>query len=77
MSLIRVWGGGICESVLFYTQCDLKGILGWQDFMFANSMNPATKEFHENVSAEIGDNVKRLRNHPCLRERDTIQRTSA
>ncbi|MBK9592140.1 MAG: hypothetical protein IPO32_11755 [Crocinitomicaceae bacterium] len=34
--------------------------------MFANSMYPATKEFHENVSAEIEDNVKRLRNHPCI-----------
>jgi beta-mannosidase len=66
MNMIRVWGGGIYESDFFYTQCDLRGILVWQDFMFANSMYPATKEFHENVSTEIEDNVKRLRNHPCI-----------
>jgi beta-mannosidase len=66
MNMIRVWGGGIYESDFFYTQCDLRGILVWQDFMFANSMYPATKEFHENVAAEIEDNVKRLRNHPCI-----------
>lgn len=66
MNMIRVWGGGIYESDFFYTQCDLRGILVWQDFMFANSMYPATTEFHENVAAEIEDNVKRLRNHPCI-----------
>jgi len=66
MNMIRVWGGGIYESDFFYTQCDLRGILVWQDFMFANSMYPATKEFHENIAAEIEDNVKRLRNHPCI-----------
>jgi len=66
MNMLRVWGGGIYESDYFYQQCDLRGILVWQDFMFANSMYPATKEFHQNVTAEIEDNVKRLRNHPCI-----------
>jgi beta-mannosidase len=66
MNMLRVWGGGIYESDFFYTQCDLRGILVWQDFMFANSMYPATQEFHANVDAEIEDNVKRLRNHPCI-----------
>lgn len=66
MNMIRVWGGGIYESDFFYQQCDLRGILVWQDFMFANSMYPATEEFHKNVAAEIDDNVKRLRNHPCI-----------
>lgn len=66
MNMLRIWGGGIYESDYFYQQCDLRGIMVWQDFMFANSMYPATKEFHESVSAEIEDNVKKLRNHPCL-----------
>lgn len=66
MNMVRVWGGGIYESDFFYDQCDQKGILVWQDFMFANSMYPATPDFHQNVAAEIEDNVKRLRNHPCI-----------
>lgn len=66
MNMIRVWGGGIYEEDNFYRVCDELGIMVWQDFMFANSMYPNTKEFHENVEAEIVDNVKRLRNHPCI-----------
>ena len=66
MNMIRVWGGGIYESDYFYERCDRYGIMVWQDFMFANSMYPSDSAFHENVAHEIEDNVKRLRNHPCI-----------
>ena len=66
MNMLRVWGGGIYESEYFYSLCDSLGILIWQDFMFANSMYPADTLFHQNVVSEIEDNVKRLRNHPCI-----------
>lgn len=66
MNMIRVWGGGIYESDFFYDQCDSRGILVWQDFMFANSMYPADSLFHQTVAAEVVDNVVRLRNHPCI-----------
>ncbi len=65
-NMIRVWGGGIYERDYFYDLCDEYGILVWQDFMFANSMYPTDAEFKENVRLEIIDNVKRLRNHPCV-----------
>lgn len=66
MNMLRVWGGGIYESDYFYQQCDLRGIMIWQDFMFANSLYPSDSSFHQNILSEIEDNVKRLRNHPCI-----------
>ncbi|NCA86020.1 MAG: glycoside hydrolase family 2 protein [Clostridia bacterium] len=66
MNMLRVWGGGIYEADLFYDLCDRHGIMVWQDFMFACAMYPGDSAFLENVGHEATDNVKRLRNHPCL-----------
>ncbi|MCM1525327.1 MAG: glycoside hydrolase family 2 protein [Ruminococcus sp.] len=65
-NMIRVWGGGFYPEDYFYDYCDRKGLLVWQDFMFACSVYKADVEFCENVKHEIIDNVKRLRNHPSL-----------
>ena len=40
---------GIYESDEFYTMCDERGIMIWQDFMFAGSMYPYGEEFTKNV----------------------------
>ena len=66
MNMLRVWGGGVYEDDRFYKLCDENGILVWQDFMFACSMYPASGDFLENIRQEAIDNVRRLRNHPCL-----------
>ncbi|MEZ4829299.1 MAG: glycoside hydrolase family 2 protein [Bacteroidia bacterium] len=66
MNMLRVWGGAIYENDEFYNLCDENGILIWQDFMFACAMYPASDAFIENVKQEAIDNIKRLRNHPCL-----------
>ena len=66
MNMLRVWGGGIYENDLFYDLCDKKGILVWQDFMFACAMYPGDKDFLENIKQEADDNVKRLRNHTSI-----------
>ncbi len=66
MNMLRVWGGGIYENDVFYELCDAKGILVWQDFMFACAMYPGDKAFLENVQQEAIDNVKRLRNHASI-----------
>lgn len=65
-NMLRVWGGGIYESDLFYELCDAHGILVWQDFMFACSFYPGDDAFVENVKQEAIDNVKRLRNHASI-----------
>jgi len=66
MNMLRVWGGGIYENDIFYDLCDEKGILVWQDFMFACAMYPGNKGFLENVQREATDQVKRLRNHASI-----------
>ncbi len=66
MNMLRVWGGGIYENDIFYDLCDEKGILIWQDFMFACAMYPGDDDFLKNVEKEAIDNVKRLRNHASI-----------
>ncbi|MBK9356606.1 MAG: glycoside hydrolase family 2 protein [Bacteroidales bacterium] len=66
MNMLRVWGGGVYESDLFYDLCDKYGIMVWQDFMFACSMYPGGEEFLNSIRHEAEDNVKRLRNHACM-----------
>lgn len=66
MNMLRVWGGGIYENDLFYDLCDEKGILVWQDFMFACALFPPFEDLRKNIAAEAAYNVKRLRNHPSI-----------
>ncbi len=66
MNMIRVWGGGFYEDDYFYHLADEKGILIWQDFMFACTTYPHDRAFLENVAQEAGYNIKRLRNNPSV-----------
>lgn len=66
INMLRVWGGGVYASNDFYKLCNQNGILVWQDFMFACAMYPAENEFLANVSAEINEQIIRLRNNPSL-----------
>jgi len=66
MNMLRVWGGGVYEDDAFYDMCTDKGILLWQDFMFACAMYPGDKAFLNNVKEEAITAVKRLRQHPSI-----------
>ena len=66
MNLIRVWGGGIYEDDAFYEAADRKGILVWQDFLFACTTYPHDPVFVKRVAEEAEYNIKRLRNHASL-----------
>tara|TARA_B110000090_G_scaffold55423_1_gene63226 strand:+ start:4776 stop:7253 length:2478 start_codon:yes stop_codon:yes gene_type:complete len=66
MNMLRVWGGGIYENDIFYDLCDEKGILIWQDFMFACALYPGDKAFLKNLKEEAEQQVKRLRNHSSI-----------
>lgn len=66
MNMIRIWGGGFYENEKFYELADQKGILVWQDFMFACTPYPHDNYFLENVADEARYNTKRLRNHASV-----------
>ncbi|MCR5232405.1 MAG: glycoside hydrolase family 2 protein, partial [Lachnospiraceae bacterium] len=63
---IRVWGGGLYPSDDFYDACDEMGLVVWQDFMFACANYRLTRDFEDNILAELKDNIRRLRHHASL-----------
>lgn len=63
---IRVWGGGYYPDDWFFDLCDELGLIVWQDFMFACASYELDDAFERNISAEIRDNVRRIRHHACL-----------
>lgn len=66
MNVVRVWGGGIYEDDTFFEEADKRGILVWQDFMFACTTYPHDPAFLHRVTEEAEYNIKRLRNHASL-----------
>ncbi|SHK91038.1 beta-mannosidase [Chitinophaga jiangningensis] len=65
-NMVRVWGGGIYENDDFYDLADEKGILVWQDFMYACTLYPGDRSFLENARQEAIYNINRLKDHPSL-----------
>ena len=66
VNLIRVWGGGIFEADGFYDECDERGLMVWQDFLFACATYSEEEPLRSEVIAEARDNVTRLMPHPSL-----------
>jgi beta-mannosidase len=66
LNLLRVWGGGIYESDDFYEECDERGLMVWQDFLFACAAYSEEEPFRSEVVAEARENVQRLMPHASL-----------
>jgi len=66
LNMVRVWGGGLIETDMFYDLCNRNGIMVWQDFPLAGIM----QSFYELDPSLLFDNVKdsilKLRHNPCL-----------
>ena len=66
-NFLRVWGGGIYEHDYFYDLCDARGILVWQEFIFACAKYPTTDEkLLADIKEEAAYQVRRLAHHPSL-----------
>ncbi|MFP4382378.1 MAG: beta-mannosidase [Candidatus Sumerlaeia bacterium] len=66
-NMLRIWGGGLYETEDFYELCDEKGVLVWQEFIFACAKYPGNDEdFHNDFIREATWNVRRLAGHPSL-----------
>lgn len=65
-NMIRVWGGGYYLPDFFYQYCAEKGILIWQDFMFACALYPGDQDFLWNVQTEISHHIPRIANFPNI-----------
>ncbi|GAA3435068.1 glycoside hydrolase family 2 protein [Kutzneria kofuensis] len=66
LNMLRVWGGGVYESEDFYELCDERGVLVWQDFLFACAGYPEEDPLWSEVAAEAREHVARLTPHPSL-----------
>ena len=66
MNMLRVWGGGLYESDVFYDAADELGLLIWQDFAYACSYYPDDEAARRVASVEAREAITRLRRHPSL-----------
>jgi beta-mannosidase len=66
INLLRVWGGGIYEAEDFYEFADERGILVWQDFLFACAAYAEEDWLAVEVEAEAREQITRLAGHPSL-----------
>lgn len=66
VNLIRVWGGGIYESDVFYDLCDEAGVLVWQDMLLACAAYSEEPSLAEEIDAEVREAVTRLSPHASL-----------
>lgn len=66
-NMLRVWGGGLYEADEFYDLCDERGVLVWQEFIYACAKYPTTDEaFLADVKCEATHQIRRLAHHPSL-----------
>jgi len=67
MNMIRVGGTMVYESDAFLDACDSKGVLLWQDFMFANMDYPeGDAAFASSVTLEARQLLPRLAGRPSV-----------
>ncbi len=66
-NMLRLWGGGYYEDDSLFDRCDELGIALIAEFKFTTTCYPVfDKDFVANVTAELEDQIRRLRHHPSI-----------
>ena len=66
-NFLRVWGGGLYESDAFYDLCDERGVVVWQEFIYACGKYPLHDEaYYVEARREAVYQVRRLSSRPSL-----------
>lgn len=65
-NILRCWGGNVYEDDEFFSLCDEKGIMVWQDFAMACHFYPQSDNFAGKIRNEVISVAKKLRNHASL-----------
>lgn len=65
-NLVRVWGGGVYASEAMLAECDARGLLVWQDFLFACAAYPEEEPLRSEVREEARENIRNHMSHPSL-----------
>lgn len=63
---IRVWGGGYYPDNWFFDLCDEMGLVVFFDLMFACTTYNFDNKMKADITAEITDNLTRLRHHASI-----------
>ena len=65
-NMVRVWGGGTYQSDTFYDLADEKGLMLWQETMFACALYPRDEKFLAMVTDEITEQITRMQSHASI-----------
>jgi hypothetical protein len=65
-NVARIWGGGIFPSTAFYDAADARGLLVWQEAMFACAAYPVGASFLSSVATEVAQNTRRAQKYSVL-----------
>lgn len=67
LNMVRVGGTMVYETDAFLDRCDARGVLLWQDLMFANMDYPeGDASFDAAVTTEIRQQLRRLQGRPAV-----------